>query len=134
MAFPTLGLAKIVWAVDIILDMDIPDFHAAVLGAEPGWHDLAALDEIPLDEPTYLKTDHRSLFVYRSAETLRVYDSLCPHQVTNIPKLAIDGRRLTCPKHEWAFDLETGECIAKGDRPLTAFEHKVEDGRLLAYW
>ncbi|MFI4931971.1 MAG: carboxymuconolactone decarboxylase family protein, partial [Burkholderiales bacterium] len=25
MAFPALGLAKIVWAVDIILDMDIPE-------------------------------------------------------------------------------------------------------------
>ena len=27
MAFPTLGLAKIVWAIDILLDMDIPEFH-----------------------------------------------------------------------------------------------------------
>jgi nitrite reductase/ring-hydroxylating ferredoxin subunit/alkylhydroperoxidase/carboxymuconolactone decarboxylase family protein YurZ len=134
MAFPTLGLAKIVWAVDIILDMDIPDFNAAVLGAEPAWHDLGALDELPLEEPAYLKADHRSLFVYRGAGGIRVYDSLCPHQVTNIPKLAIEGHRLTCPKHEWAFDLETGDCIAKGDRPLKAFEHKVEDGRLLAFW
>ena len=134
MAFPTLGLAKIVWAVDIILDMDIPDFHAAVLDAEPDWHDLGPLDGIPLEQPTYLKADHRSLFVYRTADNLRVYDSLCPHQVTNIPKLAIEGHSLTCPKHQWAFDLATGQCIAKGDRPLKAFEAKVEEGRLLAFW
>ena len=28
MAFPALGLAKIIWAVDIILDMNIPGFRA----------------------------------------------------------------------------------------------------------
>ena len=35
MAFPALGLAKIIWAVDIILDMDIPGFDPAVLTPEP---------------------------------------------------------------------------------------------------
>ncbi len=134
MAFPSLGLAKIVWAVDIILDMNIPDFNTEVLGTEPAWHDLGAVDDLPLDEPHYLKVEFRSLFVYRTADRIHVYDSLCPHQVTNIPELAIDGDTLTCPKHEWAFDLKTGDCIAKGDRPLKAFDNKVEDGRLLAYW
>ena len=27
MAFPTLGLAKIVWAVDVILALDLPEFR-----------------------------------------------------------------------------------------------------------
>ena len=35
MAFPALGLAKIVWAVDIILDMDIPGFPPEALRASP---------------------------------------------------------------------------------------------------
>ncbi len=54
--------------------------------------------------------------------------------MTDIPHLAIDGVRLTCPKHEWEFDLESGDCVAKGNRPLRRFEHKVEEGQLLAYW
>src|SRR3990167_2246428 len=33
-AFPALGLTKIVWAIDILLDMDIPEFRAEHLGAE----------------------------------------------------------------------------------------------------
>ena len=35
MAFPALGLAKIVWAVDVILAMDLPEFRAAGLGTDP---------------------------------------------------------------------------------------------------
>jgi nitrite reductase/ring-hydroxylating ferredoxin subunit len=37
-------------------------------------------------------------------------------------------------KHQWAFDVASGECVAKGDRPLTQFDSKIEQGRLLAYW
>jgi len=134
MAFPTLGLAKIVWAVDIILDMNIPDFHAEVLDAEPDWHDLGAVDDFPMGEAKRIDVDHRSLFVFRQDEVIQVYDSLCPHQVTNIPELAIEGGKLTCPKHQWAFDLASGDCIEKGDRPLTVFESKTENGRLSAYF
>jgi alkylhydroperoxidase/carboxymuconolactone decarboxylase family protein YurZ len=42
MAFPTLGLAKIVWAVDIILAMDLPEFQPGALGGQGQWHDVMA--------------------------------------------------------------------------------------------
>jgi nitrite reductase/ring-hydroxylating ferredoxin subunit/alkylhydroperoxidase/carboxymuconolactone decarboxylase family protein YurZ len=134
LAFPVLGLAKIVWAVDILLDMDIPEFRADLLDAEPRWHDVTAIDELADGEITYTDCDGRNLFIYRTGEQLRVYDSRCPHQVTNIPHLALKGLQLTCPKHEWVFDVSTGECVAKGNRPLNRFDHKVENGRVLAYW
>lgn len=134
MAFPTLGLAKIVWAVDILLDMDIPEFHPDNLFAEPRWHKVAPLGEVPSGDITYLDCDGRSLFIYREGDNIRVYDSRCPHQVTNIPHLALEGTRLTCPKHHWAFDVKTGECVEVGSRPLNTFEHKIEGNMLVAYW
>lgn len=134
MAFPTLGLAKIVWAVDILLDMDIPEFRPENLFAESAWHQVAALDDLASGEISYRDCDGRSLYIYRDGEKLRVYDSRCPHQVTNIPHLALEGTRLTCPKHNWAFDVTTGECVEIGNRPLKEFEHKIEDNTLYAYW
>ena len=134
MAFPVLGLAKIVWATDILLEMDIPEFRPENLDAEPQWHDVAPLDELPLDDVAYFERDGRHLYIYRSQAGIRVYDSRCPHQETDIPHLALEGKRLTCPKHHWSFDIESGECVEVGSRPLRSFEHKVEAGRLLAYW
>lgn len=133
-AFPALGLTKIVWAVEILLDMDLPEFRAENLGAEKRWHEVRAADKIPEGEITYCDADGRSLFIYRTNGEFRVYDSRCPHQVTNIPHLALEGLRLTCPKHHWAFDITTGECIEKGDRPLKHFEAKIENGKLYAWW
>lgn len=134
MAFPALGLAKIVWAVDIIIDMDLPEFQPEKMGFEGRWHDVMAADDIAVGATQRLDCDGRGLFVHRTAEEYRVYDSRCPHQVTNIPQLALSGTRLTCQKHEWAFDITTGQCVAKGSAPLKRWKSKVEGGRLLAYW
>jgi nitrite reductase/ring-hydroxylating ferredoxin subunit/alkylhydroperoxidase/carboxymuconolactone decarboxylase family protein YurZ len=134
MAFPTLGLAKIVWATEILLEMDMPEFRPENLGKAPSWHDVMAASEIPDDEVRRVDCDGRGLFVYRKDDNYKVYDSRCPHQVTNIPHLALHGKELTCPKHHWKFDITTGECIAKGTHPLKTFESKVESGRLMAYW
>jgi nitrite reductase/ring-hydroxylating ferredoxin subunit len=83
---------------------------------------------------TRIDSDGRSVFVHRNEAGFRVYDSLCPHQSTDIPHLALDGTRLTCPKHKWVFDTTTGACIEQGDAPLREWPSKVEDGRLLAKW
>jgi len=134
-AFPSLGLAKIVWAFDIILDMDIPEFRLDSLDAEAGWHDLIEWDEVSDGEITYVDNcDGRNVFIYRSGETCKVYDSRCPHQVTDIPHLALCGTQLTCPKHKWVFDVSSGECVDKGSRPLGQFDNRLVEGRLQAIW
>ena len=72
MAFPVLGLAKIVWATEILLDMDIPEFRPENLDAEPDWHKIVAVDEVPMQETQYLEVDGRHLFVYRTPESIQV--------------------------------------------------------------
>lgn len=134
MAFPALGLAKIVWAVDVILALDLPEFRPENIGSAPRWHDIGAAAQFKEGEATRVDCDGRGLFVYRKGKAYRVYDSRCPHQVTNIPHLAIEGLHLTCPKHKWEFDLATGDCVKKGNQPLKRFEARVEKGRLLANW
>ena len=134
MAFPALGLAKIIWAVDIILAMDIPDFRLDTLAQAGQWHDLMASSDLVSGETRRIEKDGRGLFVHRNERTYQVYDSRCPHQSTNIPQLALQGNTLTCPKHQWTFDTATGNCIANGNSGLTRFESRVSKGRLQALW
>ena len=140
MAFPTLGLTKILWAVDVILAMGLPGFDptalngAAAPAPAPQWHDLLATRGVPVGSAQRLALDGgRAVFVHRGARQWQVYDSRCPHQTTDIPHLALDGCRLTCPKHGWVFDLASGDCVAVGDAPLKRWPSKVVKGRLLAF-
>jgi nitrite reductase/ring-hydroxylating ferredoxin subunit/alkylhydroperoxidase/carboxymuconolactone decarboxylase family protein YurZ len=135
MAFPALGLAKIIWATDIILEMNIPGFAPeALLGQPPSWHDVMATTELPSGEARRLECDGRGLFVYRDKKDWQVYDSRCPHQTTDIPHLALTGTTLTCPKHQWVFDIKTGNCIEKGSSPLKRLESRVVENRLQVLW
>lgn len=142
MAFPALGLAKIIWAVDIILAMDLPEFQSeALAGAAPAtdaspkrWHEVMASAAVGDGDIQRVERDGRGLFVYRKGKTIKVYDSRCPHQSTDIPELALQGSTLTCPKHQWAFDVRSGDCIRLGNSPLTRLESKVVKGQVLAFW
>lgn len=149
MAFPALGLAKIIWAVDIILDMNLPGFApealtqavaapapvAAVKTAAAGeWRDVMASTSVKDGEVKRSDCQGRGLFVYRDKKSYQVYDSRCPHQGTDMPDLAVNGTTLICPKHQWQFDAKNGDCIKKGKTPLTRIESKVVKGRLLAFW
>jgi nitrite reductase/ring-hydroxylating ferredoxin subunit/alkylhydroperoxidase/carboxymuconolactone decarboxylase family protein YurZ len=133
MAFPALGLAKIVWAVDTILAMDLPEF-AAGAAAPPRWHDLGTVRGIAVGQTRRIECDGRAVFVHRGAEGWRAYDSRCPHQTTDIPQLGLDGNTLTCPRHGWRFDIRSGECTAHGSRPLREWQCQVLKGRLQTYW
>jgi nitrite reductase/ring-hydroxylating ferredoxin subunit len=134
MAFPALGLAKIVWATEILLEMGIPEFSPELIHAQPQWRDVMAVADIAEGEVKRVDCPTRTVFVYREGEDYKVYDSHCPHQVTNIPRLALEGLTLTCPKHQWKFDIRTGACIEKGKHPLKSFETQVEGGHLMAWW
>jgi len=134
MAFPALGLAKIIWAVDIILDMNIPEFNPEALVSTGQWHDVMARTAMKDGEVIRTDCDGRGLFIYRSKSSFQVYDSRCPHQSTNIPHLALNGSTLTCPKHQWEFDVRSGECIKKGNSPLKRFKSRVAKGRVQAFW
>jgi nitrite reductase/ring-hydroxylating ferredoxin subunit/alkylhydroperoxidase/carboxymuconolactone decarboxylase family protein YurZ len=134
MAFPALGLAKIVWAVDIILAMKLPGFDPEAVVGESTWHDVMATSELAPEGVIRVECDGRGLFVHHAADGWQVFDSRCPHETTDIPHLALKGLTLTCPKHEWAFDVRTGACTAKGDKPLQRWDSKVLDGRLLVRW
>jgi len=134
MSFPMLGLTKITWAMDLLLAMDIPEFRLEALERTPLWHDVIALADLPNGGTLRVTCDDRELFVHQGEAGVQVYDSRCPHQVTNIPELALADGRLTCPKHGWVFDIRDGRCLEKGNRPLRQFPVKLENDRLHAYW
>jgi nitrite reductase/ring-hydroxylating ferredoxin subunit len=137
MAFPALGLAKIVWAVDVILAMDLPEFAFAAAPAPAllaGWHELAGAASIPAGQTRRIQCDGRAVFVHHGEAGWRVFDSRCPHQGNELGPLSEDGHGLTCTRHGWSFDVRSGACTAHGDQPLREWDCRLHEGRLQAYW
>ncbi len=146
MAFPTLGLTKIIWATNIILSMNLPGFDPesmkAQLAGEPEraesaetvWHDVMTTAALADGQTTRVDSHGRGLFISREGDTFTVFDSHCSHQRTDIPLSALDDCTLTCPKHQWTFDVKTGACHKPGGSPLQQLPAKVVGGRVMVQW
>ena len=141
MAFPALGLTKIVWAVDIVLAMGLPEFAQLTAPAvpmsatmKPRWHNVGSTGAFTNMVVQRLQCEDTSVFVYRKGRRYSVFDSRCPHQGTVMSESALEGSVLVCSKHQWEFDATSGRCIKNGDSPLKRFKSKVVEGRLMAFW
>lgn len=54
----------------------------------------------------------------------------CKHQNADLSAGHIKGDLLTCPRHGWQYNLETGECVNHDSTPLRRYAMKVEGDEL----
>ncbi len=96
------------------------------------WIDVGALDDIPLRGARVVKTAGGCVALFRTWDD-RVYalDDRCPHKGGPISDGIVHGARVTCPLHNWVFDLATGEAEGADEGRIATYDVKVEDGRLL---
>ncbi len=135
---PTLGLSKIIWAIDIIIKMDLPEFDPDNLvkgkqSKKKQWNKLIAVNEVD-EGVSRIELDDQAFFITKNENGFQIFNSHCPHQSEDIPCSAINGMEVTCPKHQWKFNMANGECIDVGDKPLNTIEHKVDGGSLYVYF
>ena len=50
----------------------------------------------------------------------------CKHQGADLLKGKIESGTATCPRHDWEYDLETGECINHDSPKLRQYALKIE--------
>ena len=129
-AFPTLGLSKIVWAVDILLDMDLPEFAPEQLTQAGSWHHLCDRDTLADNKSRYMEVAGQGVYVSIKDGNIRVYQARCPHQGTALKADDMEGMQIQCPRHQWQFDLLTGNCISGGDEGLSELEYREENNQL----
>lgn len=60
-----------------------------------------------------------------------VLDGTCPHEGGPLGEGLIEGGKVVCPWHEYAFDLRTGRNDEDPDLHAEVLEAKVEGGELL---
>jgi len=95
------------------------------------WIDIGHIDDIALRGARIVKTPVGCIGLFRTAED-KVFaaSNTCPHKGGPLSEGIVHGESITCPLHNWVFDLNTGE--AKGeDGRIETYPVRVEAGRIL---
>ncbi|RWR27287.1 nitrite reductase small subunit NirD [Sinirhodobacter populi] len=94
--------------------------------------DIGALEDIPRQGARVVKTAQGCVAVFRTADD-RVFavSDRCPHRGGPLSEGIVHGERVTCPLHNWVFDLNSGEAQGADEGRVQTFATRVEDGRIL---
>ncbi|MGH9600292.1 MAG: Rieske (2Fe-2S) protein [Terracidiphilus sp.] len=74
----------------------------------------------------------RALCVANVDGSIAVLDGICPHEEGPLGEGTIEGGRVVCPWHGYAYDVRTGQSEQDPDLKAKVFESMVENGELRA--
>lgn len=95
------------------------------------WIDIADINDIPERGARVVKTPLGCIALFRTgpAEVFAASNS-CPHKGGPLADGIVHGQKVTCPLHNWVFDLNTGEAQGE-DARIATYPVRIEAGRVL---
>lgn len=95
------------------------------------WIDICGTEDIPLRGARTLKTALGCVAVFRTAkDEVFAASNTCPHKGGPLSEGIVHGQSVTCPLHNWVFDLNTGQAQGE-DGSIATFPVRVKAGRVL---
>ncbi|MBN9887392.1 nitrite reductase small subunit NirD [Salipiger abyssi] len=96
------------------------------------WIDIGHIEDVPLRGARLVKTAVGCVAVFRTDETeVFAASNTCPHKQGPLSEGIVHGHKVTCPLHNWVFDLNTGEAQGADEGRIATYPVRLEDGRIL---
>lgn len=80
----------------------------------------------PPGEACEVACDGRLLCIANSDGVISAMDNVCPHRGGPLGQGIVEGCKLVCPVHAWAFDVETGAAMQSPRSKVDVYEIKIE--------
>lgn len=97
----------------------------------PRWRDACSASDLDDEEMVECSVDGHELLLVRTDDVLVACPARCPHMDEPLSLGIVDGCVLTCTKHMWQWNLETGKPMGPAELPLTVAPVRIEGGRVL---
>jgi nitrite reductase (NADH) small subunit len=100
--------------------------------AHENWIDIGALADIPAQGARVVKTVQGCVAIFRTADDqVFALDDRCPHKGGPLSEGIVHGTQVTCPLHNWVFDLATGLAQGADSGAVQVHLVRLEAGRIL---
>ena len=93
------------------------------------WIEIGHVNDIPLRGARKIRTPLGCVAIFRTGpEEIFAATDLCPHKGGPLSEGIVHGQNVTCPLHNWVFDLNTGAALGE-DASIDIFPVRVEAGK-----
>lgn len=92
------------------------------------FHPVAAVDSLADGACRSIEIRGQRLLLARLGDEFHAVDDTCPHRGAPLGSGFLQGREVFCPLHGWSFDVISGACLTRPDKPLRRYSTAVRDG------
>jgi nitrite reductase (NADH) small subunit len=89
-----------------------------------------AVADLPPGRAAEVVVNGQAVALFNVGGTFHALAGRCPHRGGPLGQGFLDGPRVSCPWHNYTFDLTTGENVVNADLKVARYEVKVEDGQV----
>jgi NAD(P)H-dependent nitrite reductase small subunit len=86
--------------------------------------------ELPPGQAAEVTVEGRAVALFNVGGTFYALTNLCPHRGGPLGQGFLEGTEVSCPWHNYTFDVRTGENVVSADLKVERYDVKVEDGRV----
>ena len=95
------------------------------------WIEIGSIDAIPRRGSRCVNTPQGKIAVFRTQEDqVFAIENRCPHKQGPLSEGIVHGASVTCPLHNWVFDLATGKATGADEGQVRTYAIDVVDGRI----
>ena len=89
-----------------------------------------AVADLPPGQGAEVTVGGLAVAIFNVNGTFHALTGRCPHRGGPLGQGFVDGAQVSCPWHNWTFDVATGENVASAELKVARYEVKVEDGKV----
>lgn len=95
------------------------------------WIDIGHIEDVPLRGARVVKTRAGCVALFRTAEAeIFAASNACPHKNGPLSEGIVHDRKITCPLHNWVFDLNTGLAEGADEGRIETYPVRIRGGRI----
>lgn len=98
---------------------------------EATWQEACTLADFEDEEMLECTVGAQRVLLVRVDKRVISCPAICPHMDEPLAHGMVDGAELTCTRHGWQWDLETGKGLGLAECDLPVAAARVENGRVM---
>src|ERR1700741_755298 len=91
----------------------------------------ASVEDLWSGETMALEIDGNAVLLINIDDRIYAYADACPHQKSRLSEGSLMGKTLRCARHQWEFDVCTGQGLNPRSACLRVFPVTVESSDIL---
>ena len=94
------------------------------------WMKIISIEKCPVGAGAFAAVGGLELAVFRlpNPDRIVVIDNACPHSSGNLSAGSVCGNVVTCPAHQWEFDLYRLRCVDSEKVRVRGYPAEVREG------